>query len=92
MHKKHPINVELARDQTQITRFAFSSISPQLFHYNEANCRSRLDEMIAIDHLSFSFDEKLSFTRFCKKIVNPSFKSIPKNTVKKNLLKVCRKS
>ena len=48
--------------------------------------------MVATDHLSSSFGEKLGFTRFCKKFVNPSFKSIPRNTVEINLLKLYRKS
>ena len=48
--------------------------------------------MVAIDHLSFSFGEKLDFTRFGKKFINGSFKSILRNSVKRNLLKLYRKS
>ena len=36
----------------------------------------------------FSFGEKLGFTLFRKKIVNLSFKSMPRNTMKRNLLKL----
>lgn len=92
LQTKHPLKVGLSRDQTQISGFATSSNSPQLFHYNEANCRSGLAEMVAIDHLSFSFGEKLGFTRFCQNFVNPSFKSIPRNTLKRNLLKLFKNS
>ena len=76
LQTKHPLKIGLACNQTQITGFASSSNSPQLFHYNEANCRSGLAEMVAIDHLSFSFGEKLGFLQFCKTFVNPSFKLI----------------
>ena len=82
----------MARDQTQITGFSSFSNSPQLFHYNEANCRSKLAQIVVIDYLSFSFVEKLGFTLFCQQFVNLSFKSIPRNTMKRYLLKLYKKA
>ena len=48
--------------------------------------------MVAIDYLSFSFCEKLGFARLYKNFVNPIFKSVPRNILKRNLLKLYKKS
>ena len=53
----------MARGQTQLTGFASSSSQPNLFRYNHDESSMVFAEMVVVDHLLFSFAEKLGFNK-----------------------------
>ena len=59
---KHAYEACIDRTQTQITGYA--SFSP-LFHYTDTNNREELAKFIFVEHLSFSFGEKIGFVDYC---------------------------
>ena len=85
---KHPDKVGMARGQTQLTGFASSSSQPNLFRYNHDESSMAFAEMVAVDHLSFSFAEKLGFNKWIKEHCQPAYKPITRHTVRKNLFKL----
>jgi len=46
--------------------------------------------MICIDHLSFSFDQKLGFRDYCSNALNPAFKQVERYSLKKSVIKFYR--
>ena len=59
-----------ANGQTQISRYAFAN--DQLFRYSDANNIEELARMVAVEHLTFNFGEKVGFVNYCQKALNPS--------------------
>ena len=51
------------RSQTQIPRYA--TPNQQLFRYNDEQNREELARMVAVEHLSFSFGERVGFINYC---------------------------
>ena len=44
--------------------------------------------MLAIEHLSFSFGEKLGFTNYCQNALNPQAKRMPRRSIIRELKKI----
>lgn len=91
IEKQHPTEAEAAKapSQTQISRYATSS--NQLFHYTDANNREELARMVAVEHLSFSFGEKIGFIGYCHKALNPAACRVPRTTLTRALFKIYKK-
>ena len=83
LRKFHPQELGIDNKQTQITGFATSNLS--LFRFSEERHRNELAKMIAIEHLSFSFGEKLGFKKYCQNSLNPQFKNVPRTTLRRTL-------
>ena len=64
----------------------------QLFRYFDANNREEFARMVAVGHLPFNFDEKVSFVNYCQKILNPSARRVPRITLTRTLFNLYKKS
>jgi hypothetical protein len=63
---------------TQISRYVTSH---PLFQYSDKKNKEELAKMVSMEHLSFSFGEKVGFVNYCQNALNPSAKRIPRNTL-----------
>ncbi|KAK2656701.1 hypothetical protein Ddye_009753 [Dipteronia dyeriana] len=71
---------ELAKGSTQSQISKFSTPDTQLFKYDQAN-REELARMVAVEHLPFSFCEKVGFIKYCHKALNPTACRVPRTTL-----------
>ena len=78
-----------AKGQTQISRYA--SANDQLFRYSNANNREELARMVAVEHLSFNFGEKVGFINYYQKALNPSACCVPRSTLTRTLFNLYKK-
>ena len=78
----------MAKGQMQLTGFASSSSQPSLFCYNHDESNMGFAQMVAVDHLSFSFAKKLGFNKQVKEHCQPTYKPITRHTVRKFFLKL----
>ena len=62
------------------------------FHYSDKRNREELAKYVAVDHLSFSFGEKLGFNNYCQKALNPQAKRVPRTTLTRTLKSLYRKT
>ena len=78
-----------AKVQTQIVRY--TSPNTQLFRYFDTNNREELARMIAVEHLHFSFDEKVDFVNYCQRALNPSTYRVLRTTLTRTLFDLYKK-
>jgi len=90
LESKHPEKMGQSRGQTQITGYG-SSTHKSLFMYSDNKSKEEFTKMVAIDHLAFSFGENLGFNNYCKTALNPAYKTIPRNTLKRTLFSLYKK-
>ena len=92
INNTHPTEVAKpkAKGQAQISKYA--SANDQLFRYSDANNREELARMVAVEHLSFNFSEKVGFVNYCQKALNPSACRILKTTLTRTLFNLYKKS
>ena len=88
LETKHPTKIGVDRSQQQISGYA-SNLS--LFKYSEKIQKEELAKMISMEHLSFSFGEKVGFNNYCQKALNPCAKRVPRNTVKRTIISLYNK-
>ena len=58
------------RGKTQIIKY--TSFNTQLFHYSNDNNIEELARVVVVEHLSFSFGEKIDFVNNCQQALNHS--------------------
>ena len=61
---KHPEAETKSRSQTQLPRY--TTPNQKLFHYTDEQNREELARMVAVEYLSFSFDERVGFINYCQ--------------------------
>ncbi|KAK2646346.1 hypothetical protein Ddye_021541 [Dipteronia dyeriana] len=76
---RHP--AELAKGNAQSQIFRFSTLDTQLFKYSDQANREELARMVAVEHLPFSFGEKVGFIKYCHKALNPVACRVPRTTL-----------
>ena len=93
MRRKHKKELGIDESQTQLSRFgkssgAGSSSQPtsQLFKYSDVTNREELAKFICMEHLSFSFGEKMTFTNYVHKALQPAACRSGRNTTKRYIL------
>jgi hypothetical protein len=84
LEQKHPDKIGYDKTQTQISGYATSRPHP-LFQYSDKKNKEELAKMVSMEHLSFSFGEKVGFVNYCQNALNPSAKRIPRNTLKREI-------
>ena len=58
----------------------YATTTSQLFHFSDVKNRDDLARMVVVEHLSFSFGEKLGFINYCKNVLNPQATRVPRTT------------
>ena len=95
MKRKHKKELDIDESQTQLSsRYGKSSdpnLSSQLFKYYNAINREELAKFICMEHLSFSFGEKMTFINYVHKTFQPAACRSGKNTIKQYLLNLFKK-
>ena len=80
---KHPDAITRTRSQSQIPRYA--TPNQQLFRYTDEQNREELARMVAVEHLSFSFDERVGFINYCRRALNPIACHVPRSMLTQTL-------
>ncbi|KAK2645870.1 hypothetical protein Ddye_021065 [Dipteronia dyeriana] len=76
---RHPTELAKGNAQSQISRFSTSDT--QLFKYSDQANREELARMVVVEHLPFSFGEKVGFIKYCHKALNPAACRVPRTTL-----------
>lgn len=84
----HPEKIGVETNQTHNA----TSSNLSSFHYSEKKNREELAKCVAVDHLSFSFGEKLGFNNYCVNALNPQAKRVPRTTLTRTLKSLYRKT
>ncbi|KAK2637059.1 hypothetical protein Ddye_031851 [Dipteronia dyeriana] len=79
----HPAELAKGNAQSQISRF--STPDTQLFKYSDQANREELARMVAVEHLPFSFGEKVGFIKYCHKALNPAACRVPRTTLTRTM-------
>lgn len=90
IEKSHPVEIGISRSQTQIPAFSLSQTGndAQLFKFSESHFREETARYCAVEQLSFSFGDKLSFEKWLSSSANPSIRRIPRNTLKRTIIRL----
>ena len=64
--------------QAQIFRYA--TPNQQLFKYSDERNIEELARIVAVEHLPFSFGEKVGFINYCQRVLNPAACRVPRTT------------
>ncbi|KAK2638123.1 hypothetical protein Ddye_025918 [Dipteronia dyeriana] len=83
---RHPEELAKGNAQSQISRF--STPDTQLFKYSDQANREELARMVAVEHLLFSFGEKVGFIKYCHKALNPAACRVPRTTLTRIQLEI----
>ena len=67
INNAHPIKVGKSKAKGQMQIFRYASANDQLFRYSDTNNKKELACMVAVEHLSFNFGEKVDFVIIVKK-------------------------
>ena len=87
MERSHPYVAGLIKTLTQISRYT-TNIPPQLFHFFDFKNRDELVRNVSVEHLSFSFGEKLYFLNYYKNALNPQATRVRRITLTRTLHKL----
>ncbi|KAK2644703.1 hypothetical protein Ddye_019898 [Dipteronia dyeriana] len=79
----HPAEFAKGNAQSQISRF--STRDTQLFKYSDQANREELVRMVAVEHLPFSFGEKVGFIKYCHKALNHAACRVPRTTLTRTI-------
>ncbi|KAK3199172.1 hypothetical protein Dsin_022587 [Dipteronia sinensis] len=85
----HPDAQAKSSSQSQIPRYA--THNQQLFKYSDAKNREELARMVAVEHLPFSFGEKVGFNNYCQRALNPAACRVPRTTLTEALENIYEK-
>ncbi|KAK3212678.1 hypothetical protein Dsin_017384 [Dipteronia sinensis] len=85
----HPDAQAKSSSQSQILRYA--TPNQQLFKYSNAKNREELARMVAVEHLPFSFGEKVGFNYYCQRALNPAACRVPRTTLTEALENIYEK-
>ncbi|KAK2634305.1 hypothetical protein Ddye_029097 [Dipteronia dyeriana] len=77
--RNHPSELVKASNQCQISKYGTST--NQLFHYTSEKNKEELATMVAVEHLPFSFGEKVGFVNYCQTALNPAMQRVPRVTL-----------
>ncbi|KZV42752.1 hypothetical protein F511_07449 [Dorcoceras hygrometricum] len=89
IEKNHPVEIGISRSQSQIPTFSSQSGNEsQLFKFSESDFRDETARFVAVEQLSFSFGDKLSFQNWLSSSANPAIRRIPRNTLKRTIHKL----
>ncbi|KZV15909.1 hypothetical protein F511_14548 [Dorcoceras hygrometricum] len=89
IEKNHPVEIGISRSQSQIPTFSSQSgKESQLFKFSESDFRDETARFVAVEQLSFSFGDKLSFQNWLSSSANPAIRRIPRNTLKRTIHKL----
>ena len=66
----------------------YATPNQQLFRYTDKQNREELARMVAVEHLSFSFGEKVGFINYCRQALNPAACHVPRTTFTATLEKI----
>ena len=79
---QHPEAIIRTRSQSQIPKYA--TPNQQLFRYIDEQNREELARMVAVEHLSFSFGERVGFINYCRRALNPAACRVPRSMLTQN--------
>ncbi|KAK2638186.1 hypothetical protein Ddye_025981 [Dipteronia dyeriana] len=82
---------ELAKGSIQSQIFRFSTPNTQLFKYSDQANREELARMVVVEHLPFSFGEKVGFIKYCQKALNPAACRVPRTTLTRTMYDIYKK-
>ncbi|KAK3189036.1 hypothetical protein Dsin_028597 [Dipteronia sinensis] len=85
----HPDAQAKSSSQSQIPRYA--TPNQQLFKYSDAKNREELARIVAVEHLPFSFGEKVGFNNYCQRALNPAACRVPRTTLTEALENIYEK-
>ncbi|KAK3193278.1 hypothetical protein Dsin_024588 [Dipteronia sinensis] len=85
----HPDAHAKSSSQSQIPRYA--TPNQQLFKYSDVKNREELARMVAVEHLPFSFGEKVGFNNYCQRALNPAACRVPRTTLTEALENIYEK-
>ncbi|KZV31018.1 hypothetical protein F511_18122 [Dorcoceras hygrometricum] len=89
IEKNHPVKIGISRYQSQIPTFSSQSGNEsQLFKFSESDFRDETARFVAVEQLSFSFGDKLSFQNWLSSSANPAIRRISRNTLKRTIHKL----
>ena len=96
MKREHKKELGIDESQTQMSRYGkfsgpSSSSQSQLFKYSDATNREELAKFVCMEHLSFSFGEKMTFTNYVHKALQPAACRSGRNTTKRYVLNLFKK-
>ncbi|KAK3222295.1 hypothetical protein Dsin_009320 [Dipteronia sinensis] len=85
----HPDAQAKSSSQAQILMYA--TPNQQLFKHSDAKNREELARMVAVEHLPFSFGEKVGFNNYCQRALNPTACRVPRTTLTEALENIYEK-
>ena len=95
MRREHKKELGIDESQTQLSstygKSYGRSSSSQLFKYSNVTNREELARFVCMEHLSFSFGEKMTFTNYVHKALQPVLCRSGRNTVKRYVLNLFKK-
>ncbi|KAK2635369.1 hypothetical protein Ddye_030161, partial [Dipteronia dyeriana] len=86
---RHPVEFSKGNAQSQISRF--STPDTQLFKYSDQANIEELARMVVVEHLPFSFGEKVGFIKYCHKALNPVACRVPRTTLTRTIYDIYKK-
>ncbi|KAK2654332.1 hypothetical protein Ddye_014188 [Dipteronia dyeriana] len=84
--RNHPSELVKASNQGQISKYGTST--NQLFHYTSEKNKEELATMVVVEHLPFSFGEKVGFVNYCQTALNPAMQRVPRVTLTRALVNI----
>ncbi|KAK3218649.1 hypothetical protein Dsin_012619 [Dipteronia sinensis] len=89
IRKNHPSELVKTSNQSQISRYG--TPTNQLFHYTSEKNKEELAVMVAVEHLPFSFGEKVGFVNYCQNALNPAMQRVPRSTLTRTMFSIYKK-
>ncbi|KAK3194332.1 hypothetical protein Dsin_025642 [Dipteronia sinensis] len=89
IRKNHPSEMVKGSNQAQISRYG--TPNNQLFHYTSEKNKEQLAVMVVVEHLPFSFGEKVGFVNYCQNTLNPAMQRVPRVTLTRALFSIYKK-
>ncbi|KAK3218631.1 hypothetical protein Dsin_012601 [Dipteronia sinensis] len=89
IRKNHPSEMVKGSNQAQISRYG--TPNNQLFHYTSEKNKEQLAVMVAVEHLPFSFGEKVGFVNYCQNALNPAMQRVRRVTLTRALFSIYKK-
>ncbi|KAK3213087.1 hypothetical protein Dsin_017793 [Dipteronia sinensis] len=89
IRKNHPSELVKTSNQSQISRYG--TPTNQLFHYTYEKNKEELAVMVAVEHLPFSFGEKVGFVNYCQNALNPAMQRVPRSTLTRTMFSIYKK-
>ncbi|KAK3229565.1 hypothetical protein Dsin_001446 [Dipteronia sinensis] len=89
IRKNHPSEMVKASNQAQISRYG--TPNNQLFYYTSEKNKEELTVIVAVEHLPFSFGEKVGFVNYCQNALNPAMQRVPRVTLTRALFSIYKK-